>query len=413
MSIFSKPVTALCTADLQELIEDGAIENVRLEFKREFPDKDETLKKLSSFANTYGGYIVIGADADAEGKITGLPGVERKRGFKQQTIQWCYDAASPPIVVSVSDGIEVPGNTSRVAYVQYVAESDLAPHFLNGRKGAYVRTDEFSQRFQPHLATELELAQLTNRRQVITERRTSLMNRARERFSRYVLKEYDKQSKNTAAIGARFSLFVTPRYPAAEVCTAEDLLTLVKENRITWRNDGFPHLDFPILSQHESAIVFRPGSSFSFFEATTWGTLYYAAEAYFSDGKGIHLNRFVGELVIFVKHAALLFEKVGLSAPVELTLRLDGVENIPWVYFPNNNPTFGPHSILDDSAESTIPSTPTDLVARSDGVVMQLLRFAFLATNWPSLATDTEELRLVLKSGYKYGFGEVPDNLQE
>ena len=54
------------TADLQELLEQKAIENVRLEFKLEIPSKDETLKKLSSFANTFGGFMVIGAKAPSK-----------------------------------------------------------------------------------------------------------------------------------------------------------------------------------------------------------------------------------------------------------------------------------------------------------------------------------------------------------
>jgi hypothetical protein len=43
-----------------------------------------------------------------------------------------------------------------VCYVVSVSENEFAPHFLNGRKGVYVRTDEFSSRFEPLLATENE-----------------------------------------------------------------------------------------------------------------------------------------------------------------------------------------------------------------------------------------------------------------
>jgi len=39
---------------LQELLAERASENIRLEFKREVPGKDEMMKKISSFANTYG-----------------------------------------------------------------------------------------------------------------------------------------------------------------------------------------------------------------------------------------------------------------------------------------------------------------------------------------------------------------------
>jgi len=80
-SIFSTPIPALATADLQELLHDQAVENARLEFKREIPGKDEMLKKLSSFANTFGGYLVVGAEAGNDGRITGLPGVELQPRF--------------------------------------------------------------------------------------------------------------------------------------------------------------------------------------------------------------------------------------------------------------------------------------------------------------------------------------------
>ena len=61
MSIFTKPLSQLETADLQELLTDKAVENARLEFKLQIPNKDDTLKKLSSFANTVGGFMVVGA----------------------------------------------------------------------------------------------------------------------------------------------------------------------------------------------------------------------------------------------------------------------------------------------------------------------------------------------------------------
>ena len=65
----------ITTEDLQELVVERAVENVRLEFKREIPGKDETLKKLSSLANTFGGDLVIGAAAPSS------PGWKSKNSF--------------------------------------------------------------------------------------------------------------------------------------------------------------------------------------------------------------------------------------------------------------------------------------------------------------------------------------------
>jgi hypothetical protein len=58
MSIFTKPISQISPQDLHDLLEQRAAENVRLEFKREVPSKDELLKKLSSFANTFGGFLL-------------------------------------------------------------------------------------------------------------------------------------------------------------------------------------------------------------------------------------------------------------------------------------------------------------------------------------------------------------------
>src|SRR5580700_9919583 len=109
MSIYTKPLSQVVTADLQELLTDKAVENVRLEFKSEVPKKDDTLKKLSSFANMFGGFMVIGAKAKSEdGRIEELPGVDEESGYKQKVVDWCFNGASPPLMVEVSDPIPAP-----------------------------------------------------------------------------------------------------------------------------------------------------------------------------------------------------------------------------------------------------------------------------------------------------------------
>src|ERR1700722_963534 len=151
MSFYTTPLSQLTAANLKELLDNGAVENVRLEFKSEIPTKEKTLKNLSSFANTFGGFLIVGAKANSvDSRLEGLPGVEIESGYKQRLVQWCFDGASPPLVVEVSDPISTPDGSGKVCYVVHVPESETAPHFLNGRNGIWVRTDEFSNRFEPH-----------------------------------------------------------------------------------------------------------------------------------------------------------------------------------------------------------------------------------------------------------------------
>ena len=89
---------------MQSFCRDAAVENIRLEFKREVPSKDESLKKLSAFANTFGGFIVVGAEANStDGRLIGFPGVDVQSGHKQTHVQWCFGSVYPPLNVEVSD----------------------------------------------------------------------------------------------------------------------------------------------------------------------------------------------------------------------------------------------------------------------------------------------------------------------
>src|ERR1700757_261603 len=99
VSVYTTPISQLKPSDLAELLQERAVENTRLEFKREVPDKDETLKKITSFANTFGGSVVIGAAAQGkDGRIEDLRGVDEVPGYKQKIVDWCFKECSPPVI---------------------------------------------------------------------------------------------------------------------------------------------------------------------------------------------------------------------------------------------------------------------------------------------------------------------------
>jgi len=267
MSIFAKPVAQITPDDLQELVTERAVENVRLEFKREIPGKDETLKKLSSFANTFGGDLVVGAAASsADGRIADLPGVDPQSEYKQTVTQWCFGGTTPPVIAEVSDPIGTPAGGGKVCYVIRVAESETAPHFLNGRKGVYIRTDEFSSRFEPQLATENELRYLLERRRLTRERRAGLINRACERFAAFASRPPAPDGDRREYLGARLEIAVLPRFPAVPLCSHPQLMTIVKESKVPWRRSSFPKNTYAAISQHESAIILQ-------YPATVWAAL--------------------------------------------------------------------------------------------------------------------------------------------
>ncbi|MDD5544701.1 MAG: ATP-binding protein [Acidobacteriia bacterium] len=414
MSIFSKPLSQIGSQDLAELLAEKAVENVRLEFKRDIPNKDETLKKLSSFANTYGGVVVVGAKANSsDGRIVGFPGVDIQSGYKQKVVQWCFDGAMPPLEVEVSDPIQIPSGNGRVCYVLFSPESENAPHFLNGRKGVYVRSDEFSSRFEPQLATENELRHLLDRRKLILERRAELLRRARRRFLTFTRRRYQELTKSKESIGCRFDLCVVPRFPARPVCDHGHLSSLLRSIRVDWRSVGFPRSSVGFISQHESEIVLRPGSSFSILEANIWGMIFYATEIERETEQysGIHLNHFLGQLLVFLKHANLMLRGFGYVGPLLLEMKQRKICGVPWIVFDGNKPIVGRASELDDQVSFSISTTSEAMDKRRDGLVMDILRYVFFATDWSEVADSPQELEKLVRTGYQYNSWNCPSKL--
>lgn len=412
MSIFTKPLSELRSGDLLELVSDGAVENIRLEFKSEVPNKDETLKKLSSFANTFGGFMVVGAKASsADARIQDVSGVDEQPGYKQKLIQWSFEAAVPPLSLEVSDPIPVPSGSGKVCYVIYTPESDTAPHFLNGRKGVWIRTDEFSARFEARLADERELRQLLDRRSSIRARRASLAERARKRFEIFAGAKF----VGTLQFPAFFRLCVAPRFPARQLCEQDKLRSFTSPsevNWVSWRQTIFPDPGALIVSQHESEIILDAARGLSFFEVNIWGLLFYGVRVdEHDDGEpGIHLFRFIGYILLFVRHAGRLLRRMGYSGPLHIESSLGPIGGTKWLQPDVSGAWLNslPGSELDNAVAFSISRTSEQLAESPDSVSIEILKVILFAVNLAGLADSQHKLEGLLRAGYHFNFWGNP-----
>lgn len=412
MPFFSKAISDLTTADLTELLTYGTAETVRMEFKREVPGPEETLKKLSSFANTFGGYLVIGAVAHSStGRLEALPGVASQNNFKQTIIQRCHEGIWPPIEVVVSEGIPAPDNTGTVCYVIYVPESLSAPHFLNRGKGAWVRTDEYSQRFETRLATYEQLLHLGGRRALAVERRQQLFARALARFDTLIELDYAASPATSGDIGAHMVLAIVPAFPTKKLLDEYALRELLPECRVAWRQVGFPY-SRETVTQVDSVLDLRSGHTFGVVEASVWGQLFYACEIEHLAGKdparavsGIHLYAFLGHVLVFLEYARTVYRRFGYNGPLLVRCRLRRVRGKRFMYFPMGNvPELGPSSRVDDDVDVELSLMGTRLDASRDEVAADLFKLLFFALNWAERARDDGLIRDLLGKAAYYNF---------
>ena len=70
-------------------------ESAVLEFKREFPKKDQIIKTIVGFCNRHGGTLVIGVEDT--GKVVGID-PDRVEEHLEYLDKMIYESTSPPII---------------------------------------------------------------------------------------------------------------------------------------------------------------------------------------------------------------------------------------------------------------------------------------------------------------------------
>jgi hypothetical protein len=151
------------------------------------------------------------------------------------------------------------------------------------------------------------------------------------------------------------------------------------------------------------------------FEANVWGSMFYCAKIADSDNPantfGIHLYSFVGTTMLFIRHAETMLRELGDSGPIHIQMRLSAIREVPWLHGSIGiNVKQG--SSLDDQVELSISTSSELLREKTDGVVIELLRHAFLSVNWPDLIDTRSKLEDLLRSGYQYNSWYVPESWQ-
>jgi hypothetical protein len=204
---------------------------------------------------------------------------------------------------------------------------------------------------------------------------------------------------------------VAPRFPARALCEQERLRGIIQGGPIAWRQVVFPNVSqSSILCQHESAIVLNPMRNLSVFEANVWGMLFYCAQVE-DDHKGtlgIHRSQFVGNVLLFVRHAGIMLKALGYSGPVAVITRLGSILQVPWLYDAQGwlEPAKG--SELDDEVSFSLTASSDALLSKPDGVAMDVLRYVLYSVNAPDLVEKPEVFAGLIKKGYAYNFWRSP-----
>ena len=229
--LFTKPIAEITYDDVVKFCENQISEGFVLDYKREFPSNENLAKIIASFANTYGGVIVIGIDAPKGKPLEPYQGIEFNKDLK-------YEEKVQSVVLShirepVFPEIQVcEPRDNKTFIIIRIPESHLTPHRVGNNRKVYIRTGEFSRPFDEAPWEKIEW--LLSRREKSENFRKGIVQESeifyKESFNRYGI----DHSKYFGIVSFR----ILPTFPQCALIEYRDFDNI--EEVIHVSKPGFP-----------------------------------------------------------------------------------------------------------------------------------------------------------------------------
>ncbi len=101
-SLFALENSKITFKDVKSFCDQQFSEGLRIEYKREFPQNVDLAKTICAFANSAGGIILIGVEADQVKNVpTNIPGIQMSKGLEERVVNICLSNILPRIVPEV------------------------------------------------------------------------------------------------------------------------------------------------------------------------------------------------------------------------------------------------------------------------------------------------------------------------
>jgi hypothetical protein len=186
-------------------------EGIRVEYKSTLsPSVRNALPKiLSSFANSHGGVLIVGVDANNGVPQTPFDGFPDPNEELPLTVESsCLQNLNPPLLAKST--VVQSDAAGKIFLIVEIEESSEAPHAIENSRRVYVRTGNASNPYE--LATVDLIIDLVKRRNEPLEQANRLLSLATERAGLTVVDS-----------ASHVQVSVCPTYPRAALCTSQEI----------------------------------------------------------------------------------------------------------------------------------------------------------------------------------------------
>ncbi len=176
--MFTKVANEITFSDIEAFCREFG-EGVRVEYKQQIKSIS---KIVSSFANSFGGIFIIGAETDSMNQVVfPIQGIPKRSGIEEQIQQSALTGISPAVIPEVIL-CDVPANPNNVVVIVRVDESLQAPHAIENSTRVYIRVGSITQPYELKLAEVDQIEYMLKRREDSQITTRQILDRTEERI---------------------------------------------------------------------------------------------------------------------------------------------------------------------------------------------------------------------------------------
>ena len=241
MSLFTKSMKDVELSDVESFCKEGIEEGIRVEYKEDWTDNKKLAREIASFANTYGGLLLIGVSEKDRKPVVPFLGIDLVEGLEEKITSITYKGINPPVFPEIKV-CPIQDRPNKAVLVIRVHESDDTPHRVEQDTKVYLRV---SSQKEPVLAPFETIEWLINRRKKAIDNSIRILSRANKRFfEKYkFIRPIAKPDQKQVGIGMHSDLVppeyklpstrgisVIPLYPHHELVRYLDLKKMIDQS---------------------------------------------------------------------------------------------------------------------------------------------------------------------------------------
>ena len=373
-SIFGKDLASVEFADVVSFCDQQPKEGLGLDYKKDLSTLESVVKTLVSFANTNGGWVIVGVEDENDAPKLPVTGMKNEDNFEQRLNNSIVASVSPIVLPTYKKCVSPDGKHALL--VAYMPPSQSAPHFMEykSKHVLFIRVADRSksQEWEDY-ASAPQWEMLRNRRQASVDLRVQLLDMMKSAYQSQAFNEDMRKDMESPAtlLTALSPVKYTPRkhyrgsqtitllpmYPTLQVGEVNAVRHMITSepihNGITMRRPQTPdHRGYDTKIYQNGAYVFhddKPATdNYYFFGLDTYGTVMQVdpielrrdikeddggtKRLWFTD-----LQLIVMDIVGTLKFAQKSYKSMGLVGNLLFHAEFSGQDKC-LMYFPMTNP---------------------------------------------------------------------------